>query len=96
MLRGQKSDKVDVTLRPEELEAMENVLPAKYVISPGCIVLAFMSCCRWPAPNSLCSLSTGTRKLEKRRSYGVRGRTSATWLQRFNFFLSFFFFNLTN
>ncbi|XP_022965450.1 splicing factor 3B subunit 2-like [Cucurbita maxima] len=30
LLRGQKSDKVDVTLRPEELEAMENVLPAKY------------------------------------------------------------------
>ncbi|XP_022996847.1 splicing factor 3B subunit 2-like [Cucurbita maxima] len=30
LLRGQKTDKVDVTLRPEELEAMENVLPAKY------------------------------------------------------------------
>lgn len=30
LLRGQKSDKVDVTLQPEELEAMENVLPAKY------------------------------------------------------------------
>lgn len=29
LLRGQKSDKVDVTLQPEELEAMENVLPAK-------------------------------------------------------------------
>ena len=30
LLRGQKSDKVDVTLQPEELEVMENVLPAKY------------------------------------------------------------------
>ncbi|TKY66412.1 splicing factor 3B subunit 2 [Spatholobus suberectus] len=30
LLRGQKSDKVDVTLFPEELDAMENVLPAKY------------------------------------------------------------------
>jgi len=30
LLRGQKSDKVDVTLLPEELDAMENVLPAKY------------------------------------------------------------------
>ncbi|KAK4271503.1 hypothetical protein QN277_020191 [Acacia crassicarpa] len=30
LLRGQKADKVDVTLQPEELEAMENVLPAKY------------------------------------------------------------------
>ncbi|CAJ2648661.1 unnamed protein product [Trifolium pratense] len=30
LLKGQKSDKVDVTLLPEELEAMENVLPAKY------------------------------------------------------------------
>ncbi|CAH9059888.1 unnamed protein product [Cuscuta europaea] len=30
LLRGQKSDKVDVTLAPEELELMDNVLPAKY------------------------------------------------------------------
>uniref|UniRef100_A0A1S3DWP8 Splicing factor 3B subunit 2 n=2 Tax=Cicer arietinum TaxID=3827 RepID=A0A1S3DWP8_CICAR len=30
LLKGQKSDKVDVTLLPEELDAMENVLPAKY------------------------------------------------------------------
>ncbi|XP_051126054.1 uncharacterized protein LOC127247979 [Andrographis paniculata] len=30
LLRGQKSDKVDVTLAPEELDEMENVLPAKY------------------------------------------------------------------
>ncbi|KAB1199174.1 Splicing factor 3B subunit 2 [Morella rubra] len=30
LLRGQKTDKVDVTLQPEELEVMENVLPAKY------------------------------------------------------------------
>ncbi|XP_011096258.1 splicing factor 3B subunit 2 [Sesamum indicum] len=30
LLRGQKSDKVDVTLAPEELDVMENVLPAKY------------------------------------------------------------------
>ncbi|WJX22269.1 hypothetical protein P8452_11590 [Trifolium repens] len=30
LLKGQKSDRVDVTLLPEELEAMENVLPAKY------------------------------------------------------------------
>lgn len=29
LLRGQKSDKVDVTLRPEELDAMEDVLKAK-------------------------------------------------------------------
>lgn len=29
LLRGQKADKVDVTLQPEELEAMENVLPEK-------------------------------------------------------------------
>lgn len=29
LLRGQKSDKVDVTLQPEELEAMDNVLAAK-------------------------------------------------------------------
>lgn len=31
LLRGQKSDKVDVTLAPEELDVMENVLPAKSV-----------------------------------------------------------------
>jgi splicing factor 3B subunit 2 len=30
LLRGQKSDKVDVTLQPQELELMDNVLPAKY------------------------------------------------------------------
>ncbi|CAL5409809.1 unnamed protein product [Camellia sinensis] len=30
LLRGQKSDKVDVTLQPEELEVMDNVLHAKY------------------------------------------------------------------
>ncbi|XP_078427418.1 proline-rich spliceosome-associated (PSP) family protein [Wolffia australiana] len=30
LLRGQKSDKVDVTIQPEELELMEEVLPAKY------------------------------------------------------------------
>ncbi|KAI3718888.1 hypothetical protein L6452_19773 [Arctium lappa] len=30
LLRGQKTDRVDVSLQPEELEAMENVLPAKY------------------------------------------------------------------
>ncbi|KAG5010575.1 hypothetical protein JHK87_019090 [Glycine soja] len=30
LLRGQKSDKVDVTLLPEELDAKENVLSAKY------------------------------------------------------------------
>ncbi|KAI6703794.1 hypothetical protein NL676_012930 [Syzygium grande] len=30
LLRGQKTDKVDVTLQPEELEAMDNVLAAKY------------------------------------------------------------------
>ncbi|KAL7211734.1 hypothetical protein ACSBR2_014571 [Camellia fascicularis] len=30
LLRGQKSDKVDVTLEPEELEVMNNVLHAKY------------------------------------------------------------------
>nr|XP_011460254.1 PREDICTED: splicing factor 3B subunit 2 isoform X2 [Fragaria vesca subsp. vesca] len=30
LLRAQKADKVDVTLQPEELEAMENVLPEKY------------------------------------------------------------------
>eukprot|EP00256_Glycine_max_P061458 XP_014630587.1 eugenol synthase 1 [Glycine max] len=30
LLRGQKSDKVDVTLLPQELDAMENVLSAKY------------------------------------------------------------------
>lgn len=29
-LRGQRSDRVEVSLNPEELEAMENVLPAKY------------------------------------------------------------------
>ncbi|OIT35236.1 hypothetical protein A4A49_27941 [Nicotiana attenuata] len=29
-LKGQKSDRVDVTLAPEELELMENVLPDKY------------------------------------------------------------------
>lgn len=46
LLRGQKTDKVDVTLRPEELEAMENVLPAKYAISLRFVVLAFMSLCR--------------------------------------------------
>lgn len=38
------------------------------------------------ASNSLCSLFTGTRRPGKRRSYGVRGKTSATWLQRFDFF----------
>ncbi|KAL7176010.1 hypothetical protein ACSBR2_029564 [Camellia fascicularis] len=30
LLRGQKSDKVDVTLQPEEWEVMNNVLHAKY------------------------------------------------------------------
>ncbi|CAL5360739.1 unnamed protein product [Camellia sinensis] len=30
LLRGQKSNKVDVTLQPEELEVMNNVLHAKY------------------------------------------------------------------
>ncbi|XP_015071311.1 splicing factor 3B subunit 2-like [Solanum pennellii] len=30
LLKGQKSDRVDVTLAPEELELMDNVLPAKY------------------------------------------------------------------
>ncbi|KAL3741859.1 hypothetical protein ACJRO7_017347 [Eucalyptus globulus] len=30
LLRGQKTDKVDVTLQPEELEVMDNVLAAKY------------------------------------------------------------------
>ncbi|EPS71180.1 hypothetical protein M569_03580, partial [Genlisea aurea] len=30
LMRGQKSDKVDVTLAPEELDVLENVLPAKY------------------------------------------------------------------
>nr|XP_027111743.1 splicing factor 3B subunit 2-like [Coffea arabica] len=30
LLRGQKADRVDVTLAPEELEVMDNVLPAKY------------------------------------------------------------------
>ncbi|KAM7525115.1 hypothetical protein LguiA_015017 [Lonicera macranthoides] len=30
LLRGQKSDRVDVSLQPEELELMDNVLPAKY------------------------------------------------------------------
>lgn len=30
LLRGQKTDRVDVSLQPEELELMDNVLPAKY------------------------------------------------------------------
>ncbi|KAL6573958.1 hypothetical protein OROHE_001500 [Orobanche hederae] len=30
LLKSQKLDKVDITLAPEELDAMENVLPAKY------------------------------------------------------------------
>ncbi|XAR66437.1 hypothetical protein NMG60_11012672 [Bertholletia excelsa] len=30
LLRGQKADRVDVTLQPEELEVMDNVLPTKY------------------------------------------------------------------
>ncbi|KAK1385871.1 Splicing factor 3B subunit 2 [Heracleum sosnowskyi] len=30
LLRGQRSDRVEVSLNPEELEAMENVIPAKY------------------------------------------------------------------
>ncbi|CAK9152498.1 unnamed protein product [Ilex paraguariensis] len=30
LLRGQKSDRVDVTLAPQEMELMDNVLPAKY------------------------------------------------------------------
>ncbi|XP_058196755.1 uncharacterized protein LOC131312791 isoform X2 [Rhododendron vialii] len=30
LLKGQRSDRVDVTLQPEELELMDNVLPAKY------------------------------------------------------------------
>ncbi|XP_010449023.1 PREDICTED: splicing factor 3B subunit 2 [Camelina sativa] len=30
LLRGQKTDRVDISLQPEELDAMENVLPAKY------------------------------------------------------------------
>ena len=29
LLRGQKTDKVDVTLQPEELEVLENVVAAK-------------------------------------------------------------------
>ncbi|PPS09551.1 hypothetical protein GOBAR_AA11096 [Gossypium barbadense] len=30
LLKGQKSDRVEVSLQPEELEVMDNVLPAKY------------------------------------------------------------------
>lgn len=30
LLKNQKSDKVDVTIQPEELEAMDDVLAAKY------------------------------------------------------------------
>lgn len=30
LLRGQKTDKVDVTLQPEELEVIDDVLAAKY------------------------------------------------------------------
>jgi splicing factor 3B subunit 2 len=30
LLRGQKTDKVDVTIQPEELEVMDDVLAAKY------------------------------------------------------------------
>ncbi|KAG2261060.1 hypothetical protein Bca52824_068139 [Brassica carinata] len=30
MHRGQKTDSVDISLQPEGLDAMENVLPAKY------------------------------------------------------------------
>ncbi|WZZ09285.1 hypothetical protein YC2023_095206 [Brassica napus] len=30
LLKGQKTDRVDVSLQPEELDALENVLPAKY------------------------------------------------------------------
>ncbi|KAB2626317.1 splicing factor 3B subunit 2-like [Pyrus ussuriensis x Pyrus communis] len=30
LLRGQKADKVEVTIQPEELDDMETVLPAKY------------------------------------------------------------------
>lgn len=29
LLRGQKADKVDVTIQPEELDLMDEVLPAK-------------------------------------------------------------------
>lgn len=29
LLKGQKTDRVDVSLQPEELDALENVLPAK-------------------------------------------------------------------
>jgi hypothetical protein len=38
LLKGQKTDKVDVTLLPEELDAMENVLPAKYEFCFICFV----------------------------------------------------------
>lgn len=33
LLRGQKTDKVDVTIQPEELEVMDDVLAAKYDVS---------------------------------------------------------------
>ena len=29
LLKGQKTERVDVSLQPEELDALENVLPAK-------------------------------------------------------------------
>jgi hypothetical protein len=47
LLKGQKTDKVDVTLLPEELDAMENVLPAKYdfcIICFVCLLVMLTSC----------------------------------------------------
>lgn len=82
LLKGQKSDKVDVTLLPEELEAMENVLQARYeflfIISISDLVGYFFV----EMISYLCWIYAGTRKLGRKRSCVVSEKISVTWLQR--------------
>lgn len=80
LLRGQKSDKVDVTIQPEELEAMEDVLPAKCVELPM-FLAHFLKIASWMDAD-LWNCFADTKKRGKRRSCGTRRKTSATWSRR--------------
>ena len=84
LLKGQKTDRVDVTLLPEELDVdvMENVLAAKYDFCFLCFVCPLVmltSCILF-----LTSARTipGMMKQGRKRNYGVSVRISVTWLLR--------------
>lgn len=82
LLKGQKTDRVDVTLLPEELDVMENVLPARYDFCFICFVcpsVMLTSCILF-----LTSVRTipGMKKQGRKRNYGVSVRISVTWLLR--------------